>query len=499
MLTEEIGKACTWCYVPKEAYKTNVLIRGMFMASSMKAAIYLGPDILKNSNIYKNTRFENIENVFNTTQKIDKRTSRKNSECEKLGRFITIMDEISTGQRPGGQIGEGKSLFLRFLRSMCWSDGKRSRSSRMKMERPICESQDVFIISRCSGTRWRSKRIRAKKCPMIFNIDFSSRDPERLGEEHCFLLATLSWRFLGWLLEYSNTYEPEEERFSVRNQTFTESDAGKTALFRTFLTHAPNFSRKDTSAHGTLRHQSRIDRAFIKLAHGGSTRFFTATPMWLTILVSDPYHMTTWQCVLSYGTIELFRHCQAHFRDCLFFTRFSETSRRRTPNQRTSRTRSSSCQCSMTLCGKQMMRIAFLTLEKVKDYAKKILPGHWTFLGPGSEKRWYGLSSKVPALWVVESWIRKEGKRTIHFNGDSRNSKLLFQTVCSFNQLIVNGAVTGWCYQFGLANEEKEQVNIPLKNWIASMMEPEEVEMLVSPSETDTWKQDAGKRELLKP
>ena len=75
----------------------------------------------------------------------------------------------------------------------------------------------------------------------------------------------------------------------------------------------------------------------------------------------------------------------------------------------------------------------------------------------------------------------------------------MFQTVCSFNQLIVNGAVTGWCYQIGLANEEKERVNIPLKNWVASMMEPEEVEMLVSPSETCTWKQDAAKRELLKP
>ena len=54
------------------------------MASSMKAAIFLWPDILKNSNIYKNTRFENIENVFNTTQKIDKRTSRKNLNVRNL-------------------------------------------------------------------------------------------------------------------------------------------------------------------------------------------------------------------------------------------------------------------------------------------------------------------------------------------------------------------------------------------------------------------------------
>ena len=28
--------------------------------------------------------------------------------------------------------------------------------------------------------------------------------------------------------------------------------------------------------------------------------------------------------------------------------------------------------------------------EKVKNYAKRFISGHWTFLGPSSEKRWYG-------------------------------------------------------------------------------------------------------------
>ena len=46
--------------------------------------------------------------------------------------------------------------------------------------------------------------------------------------------------------------------FSGRNQTFTECDAVKTALVRTFFPHAleiaqPNFTRKDTAADGTLR------------------------------------------------------------------------------------------------------------------------------------------------------------------------------------------------------------------------------------------------------
>ena len=53
-----------------QAYKTNVLILGMFMSSSMQAAIHLGPNYLANSEIYKNTKFEEIESVFNITRKL---------------------------------------------------------------------------------------------------------------------------------------------------------------------------------------------------------------------------------------------------------------------------------------------------------------------------------------------------------------------------------------------------------------------------------------------
>ena len=75
---------------------------------------------------------------------------------------------------------------------------------------------------------------------------------------------------LGVIIGYFNICERKEGRFNVRNQTFTECDAGKTALFRSFVPHAleiaqPKFTRKDTSADGTLRTLSRIDRAFINL------------------------------------------------------------------------------------------------------------------------------------------------------------------------------------------------------------------------------------------
>ena len=37
--------------------------------------------------------------------------------------------------------------------------------------------------------------------------------------------------------------------------------------------------------------------------------------------------------------------------------------------------------------------ICISNAEKFKDYAMKFLRGHWTFLGPGSEKKWNGGSS----------------------------------------------------------------------------------------------------------
>ena len=76
---------------------------------------------------------------------------------------------------------------------------------------------------------------------------------------------------------------------------------------------------------------------------------------------------------------------------------------------------------------------------------------------------------------------QKRGKSSIHFTGDSRNTELLFQTVHSVNQLGVYGAVTDWCYQFGLTEEEKGRASASVDNKILTKLKPEEVQLLVSP------------------
>ena len=57
----------------------------MFMSSTMKAAIRLGPNYLANSEIYKNRKFEEIESLLNITQKMVMEHSEKDSECEMSG------------------------------------------------------------------------------------------------------------------------------------------------------------------------------------------------------------------------------------------------------------------------------------------------------------------------------------------------------------------------------------------------------------------------------
>ena len=88
---------------------------------------------------------------------------------------------------------------------------------------------------------------------------------------------------------------------------------------------------------------------------------------------------------------------------------------------------------------------------------------------------------------------QKKGRCTIHFNGDSVNTELLFQTVHSVNQLSVYGAVANWCHKFALTEEEKGQVGIicGLNFWPWWNQKKWNCWYLLRPG---TWKQDAKRR-----
>ena len=106
--------------------------------------------------------------------------------------------------------------------------------------------------------------------------------------------------------------------------------------------------------------------------------------------------------------------------------------------------------------------------KTIEEYAKRFPCGHWSFLQPGSEKKWYGTyDGKPDGSWnrttdkmlqnfkdpghpifrcasTLErgQWRSKGGgKTTIDFNGSTENIELLLQMVISINQLSLHGAV----------------------------------------------------------
>ena len=70
--------------------------------------------------------------------------------------------------------------------------------------------------------------------------------------------------------------------------------------------------------------------------------------------------------------------------------------------QSSSKAGSSSSQCSQTLYGekKKIEEKCKSNAPEVADYARRFLRGHWSFLGPGSEKKWYGTySDNSDGIW----------------------------------------------------------------------------------------------------
>ena len=84
LLQRKLGLTAGYSTLTMEALKTNVLIWGMFMSSSMKAAIRLGSNHLANLEDYKNTNFEEIQSLFNITQKNNIKVVQKNLNVKLL-------------------------------------------------------------------------------------------------------------------------------------------------------------------------------------------------------------------------------------------------------------------------------------------------------------------------------------------------------------------------------------------------------------------------------
>ena len=113
-----------------------------------------------------------------------------------------------------------------------------------------------------------------------------------------------------------------------------------------------------------------------------------------------------------------------------------------------------------------------LSANLVSICAKRFSPGRRSFLGPGSEKKWYSThDSKPQGEWdrVTELMMttfaesrhpvfrstsplstgvlksKGDGKLSIHFCADGDTIETVFRTIISVNQLSIYGAVSDVC------------------------------------------------------
>ena len=118
--------------------------------------------------------------------------------------------------------------------------------------------------------------------------------------------------------------------------------------------------------------------------------------------------------------------------------------------------------------------------EVVSLYARKFGKGQWSFIGPGSEKKWYSMKEDSPqGIWdnIVEKMLvelaesgcpifrattplsrgqlksRGHGKLSIHFAADQETIETVFRASTSVNQLSLYGAVAEMCEEYESLHE----------------------------------------------
>ena len=110
----------------------------------------------------------------------------------------------------------------------------------------------------------------------------------------------------------------------------------------------------------------------------------------------------------------------------------------------------------------------------VKALARKFGVGQWSFIGPGSEKKWYSAENSPQGAWdnIAEEMLlefaesghptfrattplsraqlksKGHGKLSIHFAADKYTIETFFRIIISVNQLSIYGAVAAICEEF---------------------------------------------------
>ena len=123
----------------------------------------------------------------------------------------------------------------------------------------------------------------------------------------------------------------------------------------------------------------------------------------------------------------------------------------------------------------------------VSLYARKFGTGQWSFIGPGSEKKWYSMKEDSPqGIWdnIAEKMLlefaesgcpifpattplsrgklksKGHGKLSIHFCATQETIETIFRIIVSANQLSLYGAVANMCEEYESLHDRSGQPDV---------------------------------------
>ena len=137
--------------------------------------------------------------------------------------------------------------------------------------------------------------------------------------------------------------------------------------------------------------------------------------------------------------------------------------------------------------GKDNKEECVANAKVVTILARRFGIGQWSFIGPGSEKKWYSMEEKSPqGAWdnIADEMLlefaesghpifrattplsrgtlksRGHGKLSIHFTVDYSTIETIFRTIAFANQLSLYGAVANMCEEFEFHQDRSGQLDV---------------------------------------
>ena len=133
-------------------------------------------------------------------------------------------------------------------------------------------------------------------------------------------------------------------------------------------------------------------------------------------------------------------------------------------------------------------------------YARRFGKGQWSFIGPGSEKKWYSIKEDSPqGIWdkIAERMLlefaesgcpifrattplsrgqlksKGHGKLSIHYAADQETIETLFRIIVSANQLSLYGAVAEMCEEYESLHERTVRPVVMVQSIVLSAIKTE--------------------------